>query len=190
MTIFDDLGRFLEERLDEFLKAHPYLELQVLDDKLREQELETLRLIKSLKVEEKQQQDSILTTAHEIQRWHERITKAKQAGRHDLAKAAQEREAALLRQGNQQWGHMEVVKQRIQQSKVFCQQIQVRRQEVQTKLKEQPAQATAKSSPQSSPGAQGWYQSQPPSPSDPLEATFQQWEIEAELDELKRSLGR
>lgn len=190
MTIFDDMGRFLEERLDEFLKAHPQLELQVLDDKLREQEKETLRLILDLKTEEKKQQDAILATAHDVQRWHERISKAKQAGRQDLVKAAQEREATLLRQGNQQWAHMEVVKQRMQQSQVFCQQIQARRQEVQAKLKERQSQPSSPPPSQSSAGAQGWYQSKPSSEPDSLEATFQQWEIESELDDLKRSMGR
>lgn len=72
MSIFDDMGRFLEERLDEFLKSNPHLELQVLEEKLKEQEMDTLRLIQELKREEKTQQDAILATAEEVKRWHER----------------------------------------------------------------------------------------------------------------------
>ena len=188
MSIFDDMGRFLEERLDEFLKSHPHLELQVLEDKLREQEMDTLRLIQELKNEEKAQQDAILATAEEVKRWHERVMKAQSAGRQDLVQAAQEREALLLRQGNQQWGHMEMVKTRMTQTQALFQQIQARRKEVKVKMQERRA-----STPQpkgASASSTGWYQSPPKGVSDPLEEKFKQWEVEDDLNNLKQNMGR
>ena len=186
MSIFDDMGRFLEERLDEFLKANPHLELQILEDKLREQELDTLRLLKELKNEEQAAQDTILSTAEEIKRWHERIRKAQKAGRQDLASAAQEREAQLLRQGNQQWAHMEMAKTRITQTKELYQQIQKRREEVKVKMQSEPK---TSSPPKSSPSS-GWYKSPPKASNDPLEEKFRQWEVEDDLNDLKRNMGR
>ena len=113
MGLFEDLNRFLENRLDEFLRNNPHLELQALEEQLREQEEDTLKLIADLQLQQKRLQDEILAVAQEIQRWHERVNKAQSKGRPDLAQAAQQREAALLHQGNQLWGKMEGVKQRI-----------------------------------------------------------------------------
>ncbi|MGL4503833.1 MAG: TIGR04376 family protein, partial [Planktothrix sp.] len=45
MGLFEDFSRFFETRLDEFLKDNPHLELQALEEQLREQEEDTLRLI-------------------------------------------------------------------------------------------------------------------------------------------------
>ena len=88
MSVFDDVSQFLEERLDEFLRTHPQLELQVLEEKLREQEHNTLRLLADLEAQLKRQQDAIMVTAREIQRWHQRIEKAQKVGRQDLVQAA------------------------------------------------------------------------------------------------------
>ena len=106
MCLFDDLSRFLETRLDEFLRANPHLELRALEDQLRGQEEDALRLLGDLKRRERQLKNSILETAKDIQQWHGRIEKAKAANRQDLVGPAQEREAALLRQGNHLWGQM------------------------------------------------------------------------------------
>ena len=195
MSIFDDMGRFLEERLDEFLKSHPHLELQVLEEKLKEQEMDTLRLIQELKQEEKNQQDAILETAEEVKRWHERVMKAQKAGRNDLMQAAQEREAQLLRQGNQQWGHMEMVKTRMRQTQELFQQIQTRRQEVKDQINIRKTQAKANktsTSTSSSSSSQAWASSTAPPRgiSDPLEERFRQWEIEDDLENLKRNVGK
>ncbi|NCJ06618.1 TIGR04376 family protein [Synechococcales cyanobacterium C] len=188
MSVFDDVSRFLEERLDEFLQANPHLELQVLDDKLQEQEVDTLRLLKSLQVEEQQQQAAILATAQEIQRWHPRIQKAEVAGRPDLAKAARERETALLRQGNQQWGQMEVLRQRIQQTQTLHQDIQKRRQEVVAKRRANQTAAGSQTS--SQPWTSGSTWTSTSAEPDPLETQFKQWEMESELEELKRKMNR
>jgi len=95
--VFEDLSRFLESRLEEFLRNNPHLELQALEEQLREQEQDSQRLIADLQLQEKKLENEILATAQEIQRWHIRIEKAKAANRFDLVQPAQEREAALLR---------------------------------------------------------------------------------------------
>lgn len=200
MGLFEDFSRFLETRLEEFLRNHPQLELQAIEEQLREQEEDTLRLIADLQRREKQLQEQILETAQEIQRWHIRIEKARAAQRLDLAKPAEEREAALLRQGNQLWGQMNGLKERIEQSKVLYRKVQVRRQEVKTKLAEVEA-AQAAQAAQSAQAAQtapswsvGWDQGPSYSFSqrgaDPLEEKFLRWETDAELENLKRQMGK
>jgi uncharacterized protein (TIGR04376 family) len=190
--LFDDLNRFLENRLEEFLRNNPHLELQALEEQLREQEEDTLRLIADLKQQEKKLQDEILAIAQDIQRWHERVAKANTHGRQDLARSAQEREAALLRQGNQRWGQMEGVKQRITQAQELIRQIQTRRQEVRAKAKEVEA-ARASYQAQQKAETFGWNQSSSHSihsGPDPLEDQFRRWELQEELDQMKRNMGR
>jgi len=190
--LFEDFSRFLESRLEEFLRNNPHLELQALEEQLREQEDDTLRLIADLQLEQKRLQDDILAIAQDIQRWDERVGKAKSHGREDLARAAQEREATLLRQGNQRWGQMEGVKQRIVQSQELLRQIQTRRQEVQAKAKEVAA-ARSSAQAQSRVETAAWNQGSSynlNSGPDPLEDKFNRWEMEEELERMKRNLGR
>lgn len=191
MSLFDDLSRFLENRLEEFLRNNPHLELEALLEQLRQQEEDTLKLIADLKLQEKRSQDEILSTAQEIQRWHIRVQKAKDAGRQDLAAAAQEREAALLREGNQRWGHMQGLKERISQSQELLGKIQVRRQEVQAKATEaQKARAQAQS--QQRLETNGWWNpnSSYSSGFDDLEEKFRRWETEDELEQMKRNMSK
>lgn len=188
MGMFDDFSIFLEQRLDELLSSHPELELQVLDDTLEEQLIETQRLITELQTQQKQFESEILATAQEIQRWHERTTKAEAAGRQDLAQAAREREAILLCQGNQRWQEMQALKERLQLTQDLVQKIQSRRQEVQIKLQQTQAQRTPPPSASAS-------SSQRPDASnygnpELLEQKFRQWETELELEAMKRELGR
>ena len=188
MGLFD----FLESRLDEFLRNNPHLELQALEEQLRQQEEDTLRLIIDLQAQDKRTQDEILSTAQEIQRWHSRIDNAKAAGRLDLAQAAQERESALLRQGNQLWGKMQGFKERIGQAKELQRKIQTRRQEVRTKAAQEPA-ASASSQAKTGWETPDWNQSSSYgtySGADPLEEKFHTWETDDELEKLKRNLGR
>lgn len=192
MGLFDDLGRFLETRIDEFLKNNPHLELQALEEKLYEQEQETRRLLADLRLREKQVESEILTTAQDIQRWHERIEKAKAAGRKDLWEPAEAHEASLLREGNQKWGQMQVLKERIQQTEELQRKIQIRRQEVQRELQQVRATQAAQASQQASQywAVDGWNQSSASKATDPLEQKFQQWETQEELEEMKRKMGR
>lgn len=198
MGLFEDFSTFLETRLEEFLRNNPHLELQALEEQLRDQEEEAIRLLGDLRLREKQLQNEILATAQEVQRWHVRIEKARQAQRFDLLKPAEEREAALLRQGNQLWGQMELVKKRIQQTIDLQRQIQVRRQEVKTKVAEAQQAARASYQAQTAQTEQQWqtigwnrgFGSSYSSSADPLEQTFRQWETEEDLEELKRQMGR
>lgn len=192
MGVFDEFGRFLENRLEEFLRNNPHLELQALLEQLKEQEQEAHRLIQRLDQQKNQHEQEILSLAKDIQVWHARIDKAKQAGRMDLAEAAQEREASLLRQGNQVWGQRSGVVDQLGQAQELLQQIQYRQQEVQTKaaqIRTEQAKTTQVNS-----DTVGWNQRQPNHPYqrslDPLEGTFRRWELDDELDELKQNLKR
>ncbi|MGD1861322.1 MAG: TIGR04376 family protein [Leptolyngbyaceae cyanobacterium] len=191
MGLFEDLSRFLEGRLDEFLKAHPHLELMALEEQLRGQEEDTINLLGDLKRRQKQVEDSILSTAQEIQRWHERIQKAKAANREDLVQSAQAREAALLRQGNHLWGQMQGLKDRMEQTRQLQRQIHDRRRELKVKIAAAEANRAATAANQRSDSTAGWetnvYQSVG-QPVDPLEETFQRWETEEELEALKRQM--
>ncbi|MEA5463550.1 TIGR04376 family protein [Leptothoe sp. PORK10 BA2] len=189
MSIFDDFSRFLETRLDEFLKAHPHLELMALEEQLRGQEEDAIATLTTLKQRETELEAAVLETAQDIKRWHERIAKAEAANRLDLVKPAQEREATLLRQGNHLWGQMKSVKSRLAQTHALRQQIQSKRQELKTKMAAAAAQA-AQPPPRDS-STTGWNRSPfPAKPLDPLEESFQRWETEAELEELKRQMGK
>jgi uncharacterized protein (TIGR04376 family) len=192
MGLFEDLSKFLETRLDEFLKANPHLELMGLEDQLRGQEQDAIRLLGDLKRREQQLQDSILATAQDIQRWHERVKNAQAANRVDLVKAAEEREAALLRQGNQYWGQMQGVKEQIEQTRTLQREIHDRRRELKTKIAEAQAQRSAQRTTTS--WDAGWaktpFDGFGKDPMDPLEESFQRWEMEQELEDLKRGMGR
>jgi len=201
--LFDDVGRFFETRLEEFLQQNPQLELQALAEQLREQEKDTLRLILDLQGQQKKLEATILGLAQDIKRWHERVESARAANRQDLVRAAQEREAALLFQGNQRWGQMQGLRDRIAQSKTLVERIQQRQQEVraqiaQLKAQQQTAQAASSAASSSD---RGWYQAststaahQPfgtqTDATDPLEAEFRSWETERELARLKRDLNQ
>lgn len=189
MSLFDDLSRFLETRLDEFLRANPHLELRALEDQLRGQEEDSAALIGNLNRREKQLEEGILETAQDIQQWHARIEKAKAANRQDLVGPAQEREAALLRQGNHLWGQLKGVKARIGQTKELYQQIKIKRQEVKTKI----AQAAAIPKASTDWSTAGWNQSSYVHTGnqalDPLDESFRRWEAEEELSELKRKMS-
>jgi uncharacterized protein (TIGR04376 family) len=193
MGLFDDVSKFLENRLEEFLQNNPHLELQALEEQLKEQERDTLKLILKLQQEEQRLQQEILTVAEEIQTWHQRVGKAKAAGRIDLANSAAEREASLLRQGNQLWGQMEGVKKHIAKSKELAQQIQQRSTEVRLKYEEARKNNSTRSTPNNT-STTGWdrgaQQSKYDRSADSLEAQFQSWEMEAELEQMKKDLEK
>ncbi|MEL6320691.1 MAG: TIGR04376 family protein [Cyanobacteria bacterium J06626_14] len=199
MGLFEDFSRFLETRLEEFMKNNPHLELQALEEQLQEQEEETLRLITSFRLKEKQLKDQILETAQEVKRWHLRIQKAESAKRLDLAAPAREREAQLLRQGNQLWGQMTGIQDRIQKTIELQQQIQTRRKEVKAKIAAAEATRQAnQAQKRTSPAGWDFSVSNPKtydtgasrSNLDPLEESFQRWETEEELEQMKRDMGK
>ena len=189
MGLFDDINQFLEERLDEFLRNNPHLEFQAIEEQLREQERDTTKLIAKLQLEEKSLQGQILETAENIQTWHKRIGKAEAAKRQDLVDAAREREAELLRQGNQVWGQMEGVKQRIVQAQELLKKVKQKRQEMKTQSTQAKTSTTANNY---SSDTVGWDRGanapQYNRSADPLEAEFQKWEVDEELERIRRNM--
>jgi len=193
MSLFDDLSTFLEARLDEFLRDNPHLELQAIEDNLRDQEEEAIRLLGDLRLRESRLQQEILNMAQEVQLWHARVEKAKEKGRMDLAQPAEEHEAALLRQGNQLWGQMEALRQRIQETIDLQRQIQQKRKEVSAQAAQARATCAATSADQQwqTAGWQNYNVSTPSSSSSQdLEKAFRQWEMDEEIEELKRNMGK
>jgi uncharacterized protein (TIGR04376 family) len=190
MTAFDELNRFLEDRLEEFLQNNPHLELLALDEQLQEQQVNAQRSLTQLQTQETQIQSQILATAREVELWHHRVRKAEAAGRMDLAGPARDREGALFRQGNQLWGQMQGIQAQIQTLQATLKQLNDRRAEVKQKiqsLRQQQAQQSAAGSSSSNP----WTAAPPPpKAADPLEAVFQQWETDLELEDLKRQMQR
>ena len=192
MGLFDDFSQFLENRLEEFLQNNPHLELQALEEQLRQQEEDTLRLIIQLQRQEKKLEQDILSTAQEVKRWHNRIEKAQTANRPDLVQAAQEREASFLRQGNQQWGQMQGCKKRIEQAKGLYHQIKQRCKEVRAKaVQAETTHYTDKNERRWE--TDGWNQNISydfDNLFDQLEAQFKSLETEEELKKMKRDMGK
>ncbi len=194
MGLFNDVSNFLEERLEEFLRNNPHLELQALEEQLQSQESDAISLVADLQRQEKQLKDDILGTAKEVQTWHIRIEKAIAANRPDLVKPAQEREATLLRQGNHLWGQMKGVQERSLKTKELVSQIQARQTEIRAKIEEARTQAQTKPpQPQQAWAATSWstdtVPERPKGPDD-LDDAFRRWEMEAELEQLKRKIGK
>ena len=192
MGLFDDFSQFLENRLEEFLQNNPHLELQALEEQLRQQEEDTLRLIIQLQRQEKKLEQDILSTAQEVKRWHNRIEKAQIANRLDLVQAAQEREASFLRQGNQQWGQMQGCKKRIEQAKGLYHQIKQRCKEVRAKaVQAETTHYTDKNERRWE--TDGWNQNISydfDNLFDQLEEQFKSLETEEELKKMKRDMGK
>lgn len=187
MGLLDDLTKFLETRLDDFLRKNPHLELQALEEQLREQEKDTIRLILDLQKQEKKIENDIISIAQDIKLWHQRVDKAKAANREDLAQAAQEKEASLLRLGNQRWGQMKGIKDQISKSRELVEQIRKRQKEVKAKAQ----QAERKDSSSRSSFTNTWNSEQVYSSGynrsfDDLEEAFRNWEVEQELKEMKQ----
>ena len=191
MALLEDMKRFLESQIDDFLSKNPHLELQVIEQQLAEQETDTVQLILDLQTQEKKVEQEILSTAQDIKSWFDRVQKATTAGRADLALAAQERVNALLPQGNQLWGKMKGLKERKAKATELLQTIKSRRIEVKAKSAAAQSarnQATTEST-TSSWGSVNNY-TQDSNFADPLDARFRQWEADEELESLKRNLSK
>lgn len=189
MALVEDMKRFLESQIDDFLSKNPHLELQIIEQQLAEQETDTVQLIVDLQIQEKKVEQEILGTAQEIKNWFDRVQKATAAGRSDLAQAAQSRVNALLPQGNQLWGKMKGLKERKAKAAELLQTIKSRRAEIKTKSADQAARTQTTATSNSSWGSVKNY-TQDSKFTDPLDAQFQQWEADEELQALKRNLGK
>jgi uncharacterized protein (TIGR04376 family) len=191
MGLIEDMKRFLESQIDDFLSKNPHLELQVIGEQLAQQETDTIQLIVDLQSQERQTEQEILNTAQEIKNWYDRVQKATAAGRSDLATAAQDRVNSLLPQGNQLWGKMQGLKERIAKAQELLQTIKIRRTQVKAKAAAAQAARTqaAAASSNTSWGSVNNYTSNS-NFADPLEAQFRRWEADEELENLKRNLGK
>ncbi len=195
MGLIKDITNFLETRLEEYIRKNPQMELQMLLEQLKQQETEILKIIADFELKEKKFQDQILAIAEDIKLWHNRAIKANESGRQDLANAANERETALLKQGNQVWAQMSLAKQRLAQTFELSTQIQARITEIKQKISEAAksqsysgANSAENSAANSLPNF-GWGNlNPPPSADDPLEAKFHQWEMDEEIARLKRKI--
>ena len=187
MGLFDDFSKFLETRLEEFLQNNPDLELQALEEQLQQQENDTLRLIADLQKQQQKIETEIMKTAESIKLWHSRVEKAQAANRQDLAQAAQERESALLRQGNQLWGQMQGYKERMTQAKDLYKQIQERRKEIKIKISQMQAEKKWQAKANSWTNSSSYFDDHS---YDDLEAEFRRWETDEELEQLKKNMGK
>ncbi len=192
MGLIEDMKRFLESQIDDFLTKNPHLELQVIEEQLAQQETDTFQLIVDLQTQEKNIEQEILNTAQDIKNWYDRVQKATIAGRSDLATAAQDRVNALLPQGNQLWGKMQGLKERKARAAELLQTIKNRRTEVKAKAKSAAAQAARTQAETSSNTRWGSVNNYTSSSdfADPLDAQFRRWEADEELENLKRNLSK
>ena len=183
MGLFNDVGQFFETRLEEFLQNHPHLELQAITEQVMEQEREAFRLNRDLESQLTQIEENLTKVAKDIKHWHERVQQAESGGRGDLAAAAKQREAALLREGNQLWGKMQGTKKRLEQAKTLLFQLQNKRKEIKAKIDEIKASQKVQDDYTSS-----WENIGDrtyASASDPLEAKFAKWEMDEQIRQMK-----
>lgn len=178
MTFLADLAAFLEQRLDDFIRANPGLELNLILLDLQEQERDTLKLLHTLEQRSQTSEKEILTLVEDIRRWRDRIKKAEAAGRSDLVKLAQEKERKLRQQGQNLWNQRSQAQSQLEPTRLLLAKIRDRRKELETRIPQH--QATPPPPKATEP---------PPRSQDPLEAQFRDWELEAALKELKTSMG-
>lgn len=181
MNFFEDFTKFLESRLDEFLQSNPHLNLSILAQELKQEKSDTIKLIFQEESDLKKIENDILNLGKEIQTWHNRIEKAQQAGRLDLAQEAENREHSLLTQGAFLWRQMEEIKHKITLNKELLSSIETKEKEVNLKIEQLKASQNYSNTYQ----APSWNQS---NYNDDLESKFQQWEIDEQLQELKKNL--
>jgi uncharacterized protein (TIGR04376 family) len=182
MGLFEDFTNFLESRLDEFLQSNPELNLTILEQEVKQQKKDTIKLINSLDSQQKILENKIVSLGKEISIWYSRINKAKTAGRLDLAQAAEQKQDSLLQEGNIVWQKMEDVKQKSAEAKRLLITLEEKEREINLKM-EQVKKANQNYSSSHSFDHRYTY-----SANDDLEAKFQEWEVEQELQKMKKNL--
>ncbi len=174
MGVWEDLSSFLESRLDEFLESNPRLKLLVLLENVRQQEAEAQQQLEQNQRDTKRLQEQIVDVARDVQKWQGRIEQANSGNRSDLARSAKERSDELLRRGNELWGQMSVLKQQQQQTAALLSRISEKRAELEAHMASQAESTTSTRRPERRTGP------------DDLDKRFQDWELEQELEKLKR----
>jgi len=172
--LWDDLEKFLEARLEQFLQANPQIQVYVLLEQIQLEETQAKHRLVNLRDEEKELYAQILDTAQQIQKWAARRQKAQIAGRNDLAQAAKDQESALLTKGNQLWSRKNEVLSQLKATEDLLQKLVPRRQELEAKVR----QSNEPKQPRANPSTQE------------VDALFERWEIDQALEDLKRKMGR
>jgi len=185
MNFFEDFTKFLESRLDEFLQSNPQLNLTIIAQELKQEKLDNQKLILKNESDLKNIENKIFTIGKDIQVWHNRIEKAQQAGRLDLAQEAENREKSLLAEGALLWRKMEEIKEEITIKKELLASIHIKEKEINQKIEDLKKSEYNQNN--YSPNEQvrssnntNYY--------DDLEDKFKQWEIELELEKMKNNL--
>lgn len=181
-TWLDQLEARLEQQLEGFLRDNPQqrilLEQQAARDRQRRLGEERLELQRQAEA----QRRALLALAEEIRLWQQRVSRARQAGAADLAERAERHRAALMDQGRALWQALG--------------ELGVRFAAVEAELAALAANPAAAGSPAGSGTAGQASQGQAASgtrghasPADSLEADWQRFETQQELQELRRRLN-
>ena len=105
-TWLEQLEARLEEGLETFLRSNPEQESLLADQEAfdQKQKLRAERL--RLQQDAEQQRQTLLHLVREIRSWQVRVTRARDAGAHDLAGRAEAHVADLMEQGRQRWRNL------------------------------------------------------------------------------------
>lgn len=181
MGIFDDFLNFLESSIDEFLQKNPELNLSLLAQEIKQEKRDTLQLISQLEAQEKQVESQILATAEDIKKWADREEKARNLQRYDLAQEAAQVKNQLLEKGSYLWQEMTKLRDRIAENKRKLISLEDKEREVNLKLEELRREKARES--------EGFYERKFEDKSYyEIEQKFRNWEIEMELEEMKKKM--
>ncbi|HIK37230.1 MAG: TIGR04376 family protein [Geminocystis sp.] len=182
MGILDDFLNFLENSIEDFLQKNPELNLNILAQEIKQEKRDTLELISQLENQEKQVESQILATAEDIKKWAQREEKARNLQRYDLAQDAAQVKYQLLEKGSYLWQEMTKLKEKIAESKRKLASLEKKEMEVNLKLEEirrEKARETGV-----------FYERKVEGKSyHDIEQKFRNWEIEMELEEMKKKMG-
>ncbi len=106
MSWLDELEARLEQQLEGFLRANPAQEALLEEQGARDRQARLVGQRRQLQRQAEQERQALLQLADEIQRWQERVAKARAAGATALAKRAEAHQQGLMEQGRQRWQHL------------------------------------------------------------------------------------
>jgi hercynine metabolism protein len=102
----DELEARLEQQLEGFLRANPAQEALLEEQGARDRQARLVGQRRQLQRQAEQERQALLQLADEIQRWQERVAKARAAGATALAERAEAHQQGLMEQGRQRWQHL------------------------------------------------------------------------------------
>jgi hercynine metabolism protein len=161
----EQLEARLEQQLEAFLRANPAQEALLQEQERQEQRQRQRRLLTQAEA----LRSELLQLAAEIRQWHDRAQRARAAGAHELASRAEQQVAQLMQRGRQRWQTLEHLGQAVQGNQTA---------------------ATAAREPATAAAASQTAAEQSPTTSDPLDQAWARFEVEQELEALRRRQGR